>query len=33
MLAAGENPAEAFTLQLKPDRRIRRTTDGRPGGY
>lgn len=32
-LAAGENPPESFTLQLKPDRRIRRTTDGRPGGY
>jgi plastocyanin len=33
MLAAGENPPEPFTLQLKPDRRIRRTSDGRPGGY
>ena len=32
-LTAGENPPEAFTLPLKPDRRIRRTTDGRPGGY
>jgi len=32
-LAAGENAPESFTLQLKPDRRIRRTTDGRPGGY
>ena len=32
-LAAGENSPESFTLQLKPDRRIRRTTDGRPGGY
>lgn len=32
-LAAGENSPESFTLQLKPDRRIRRTTDGRSGGY
>jgi len=32
-LAAGENSPESFTLQLKPDRRIRRTPDGRAGGY
>lgn len=32
-LGPGANPPETVTLQLKPDRRIRRAPDGRSGGY
>lgn len=32
-LAAGENPGEALTFKLKPDRRIRRAPTGSTGGY
>lgn len=32
-LAAGDNPSEAVSLKLKPDRRIRRAPTGGTGGY
>ena len=32
-IAGGVNPPVSFELALRPDRRIRRSQDGRAGGY